>query len=534
MLSRGETVGVFQVESGGMRRALVDMKPDRIEDIIALVALYRPGPMANIPVYCDVKHGRRAADYAHPLLEPILAETCGVIVYQEQVMQIAKVMSGYSLGEADMLRRAMGKKIKAEMDAQRARFVEGAVRNGVAEADADSIFDLLARFADYGFNKSHAAAYAVVAYQTAYLKANHPVEFLAASMSLDLSNTDKLAEFRREAQRLGIRVEPPDINRSGVKFGVRNGAVLYALAAVKGVGIEAARQLVAIRGDQPFRSVTDFARRVDPKLVNKRTLEQLIAAGAFDSLEPNRGRLLAGLEAIVAESQAHLAEKTSGQGGLFGGDADTGLVLPDAQPLSLVERLRREHAAVGFFLSGHPLDQFATLLEKASLTDFVRFQAAVKNGATHARMAATLLDLDIRRTRNGNKIGIVQFSDRTGQFEAMVFSEGLAKYRTMLEPGTALFLTLAGSVDGEDLRLRVLDMEPLERALQRNQKGIRLFMADHSGQRDRGEGMLSSLDRLLRRGGDGEISITLMLSDGGEVDMRLRAVLTLRVRLSGN
>ncbi len=521
MLSRGETVGVFQVESGGMRRALVDMKPDRIEDIIALVALYRPGPMANIPVYCDVKHGRRAADYAHPLLEPILAETCGVIVYQEQVMQIAKVMSGYSLGEADMLRRAMGKKIKAEMDAQRARFVEGAVRNGVAEADADSIFHLLARFADYGFNKSHAAAYAVVAYQTAYLKANHPVEFLAASMSLDLSNTDKLAEFRREAQRLGIRVEPPDINRSGVKFGVRNGAVLYALAAVKGVGIEAARQLVAIRGDQPFRSVTDFARRVDPKLVNKRTLEQLIAAGAFDSLEPNRGRLLAGLEAIVAESQAHLAEKASGQGGLFGGDADTGLVLPDAQPLSLVERLRREHAAVGFFLSGHPLDQFATLLEKASLTDFVRFQAAVKNGATHARMAATLLDLDIRRTRNGNKIGIVQFSDRTGQFEAMVFSEGLAKYRTMLEPGTALFLTLAGSVDGEDLRLRVLDMEPLERALQRNQKGIRLFMADHSGQRDRGEGMLSSLDRLLRRGGDGEISITLMLSDGGEVDMRL-------------
>jgi DNA polymerase III subunit alpha len=243
MLSRGETVGVFQVESGGMRRALVDMKPDRIEDIIALVALYRPGPMANIPVYCDVKHGRRAADYAHPLLKPILEETCGVIVYQEQVMQIAKVMSGYSLGEADMLRRAMGKKIKAEMDAQRARFVEGAMKNGVAEADADSIFDLLARFADYGFNKSHAAAYAVVSYQTAYLKANHPVEFLAASMSLELSNTDKLGEFRREAQRLGIKVEPPDINRSDVTFDVRKGAILYALAAVKGVGSEAALQI---------------------------------------------------------------------------------------------------------------------------------------------------------------------------------------------------------------------------------------------------------------------------------------------------
>ncbi|MCZ8183295.1 MAG: DNA polymerase III subunit alpha [Beijerinckiaceae bacterium] len=522
MLSRGETVGVFQVESGGMRRALVDMKPDRIEDIIALVALYRPGPMANIPVYCDVKHGRRAPDYAHPLLEPILEETCGVIVYQEQVMQIAKVMSGYSLGEADMLRRAMGKKIKAEMDAQRARFVEGAVKNGVAEADADSIFDLLARFADYGFNKSHAAAYAVVAYQTAWLKANHPVEFLAASMSLDLSNTDKLAEFRREAQRLGLRVEPPDINRSGVKFGVRSGAILYALAAIKGVGVEAARALVALRGDRPFRSVTDFARRVDPKLVNKRTLEQLIAAGAFDSLEPNRGRLLAGLEAIVAESQAHQAELASGQGGLFGGDSDTGLVLPEAQPLSLTERLRREHSAVGFFLSGHPLDQFETLLDRASLTDFARFQQAVKNGATHARMAATLLDVDIRRTRNGNKIGIAQFSDRTGQFEAMVFSEGLAKYRTMLEPGTAVFLTLAGSVDGEDLRLRVLDMEPLERALQRTQKGIRVFLADPQGARERGEATLSALDRMLRRGGEGEVSLTVMLSDGGEVDLRLK------------
>ncbi|WP_284176999.1 DNA polymerase III subunit alpha [Rhabdaerophilum sp. SD176] len=522
MLSRGETVGVFQVESGGMRRALVDMKPDRIEDIIALVALYRPGPMANIPVYCDVKHGRRAPDYAHPLLEPILEETCGVIVYQEQVMQIAKVMSGYSLGEADMLRRAMGKKIKAEMDAQRARFVEGAVKNGVAEADADSIFDLLARFADYGFNKSHAAAYAVVAYQTAWLKANHPVEFLAASMSLDLSNTDKLAEFRREAQRLGIRVEPPDINRSGVKFGVRSGAILYALAAIKGVGVEAARALVELRGDRPFRSVTDFARRVDPKLVNKRTLEQLIAAGAFDTLEPNRGRLLAGLEAIVAESQAHQAELASGQGGLFGGDSDTGLVLPEAQPLSLTERLRREHSAVGFFLSGHPLDQFETLLDRASLTDFARFQQAVKNGATHARMAATLLDVDVRRTRNGNKIGIAQFSDRTGQFEAMVFSEGLAKYRALLEPGTALFLTLAGSVDGEDLRLRVLDMEPLERALQRTQKGIRVFLADPQGARERGEATLSALDRMLRRGGDGEVSLTVMLSDGGEVDLRLK------------
>ncbi|OYU50222.1 MAG: DNA polymerase III subunit alpha [Rhizobiales bacterium PAR1] len=523
MLSRGETVGVFQVESGGMRRALVDMKPDRIEDIIALVALYRPGPMANIPVYCDVKHGRREADYAHPLLKPILEETCGVIVYQEQVMQIAKVMSGYSLGEADMLRRAMGKKIKAEMDAQRARFVEGAVKNGVAEADADSIFDLLARFADYGFNKSHAAAYAVVAYQTAYLKANHPVEFLAGSMSLELSNTDKLGEFRREAQRLGIRVEPPDVNRSDVTFDVRNGAILYALAAIKGVGTEAARSIVVARGDKAFKSLTDFARRIDPRQINKRTLEQLIGAGALDCLDANRGRLISGLEAIVAEANAHGAELASGQVGLFGGGEGAPLVLPEAEPLTLPERLRREHAAAGFFLSGHPLDQFSTLLDRSSLSDFVTFQRAVRNGASHARLAATLLDIDVKRTRNGNKIAILSLSDRTGQFEAMLFSEMMAKNRELLEVGTPLFLTIAGSIDGEDLRIRILEMEALDKALQRTQRGIRIFVSEHAvvGGRGRGETPIIGLDKVLRRGGDGEISMTVMLSDGGEVDLRL-------------
>jgi DNA polymerase III subunit alpha len=439
------------------------------------------------------------------------------------VMQIAKVMSGYSLGEADMLRRAMGKKIKAEMDAQRARFVEGAVKNGVAEADADSIFDLLARFADYGFNKSHAAAYAVVAYQTAYLKANYPVEFLAASMSLELSNTDKLGEFRREAQRLGIKVEPPDVNRSDVTFDVRNGAILYALAAIKGVGTEAARSIVVARGDKPFKSLTDFARRIEPRHINKRTLEQLIGAGALDCLDPNRGRLIAGLEAIVAEANAHGAEVASGQAGLFGGGEGAPLVLPEAEPLTLPERLRREHAAAGFFLSGHPLDQFAALLDRASLSDFAAFQRAVRNGASHARLAATLLDMDIKRTRNGNKIAILSLSDRTGQFEAMVFSEMLATKRALLEPGMPLFLTLAGSIDGEDLRIRILEMEALDKALQRTQRGIRIFVSEHAvvGGRGRGETPIIGLDRVLRRGGEGEISMTVMLSDGGEVDLRL-------------
>ena len=248
MLARGETVGVFQVESQGMRRALVDMRPDRFEDLIALVALYRPGPMANIPTYCARKLGHEATDYLHPKLEPILEPTFGVIVYQEQVMQIAQVLAGYSLGEADLLRRAMGKKIKKEMADQRDRFVSGAVERGVDRHQAEAIFELLAKFAEYGFPKGHAAAYALVTYQTAYMKANYPVEFLAASMTLDMSNTDKLAEFRAEAQRLGIKVVPPSVNRSGVAFEVDGNTIHYALAALKGVGAQAVEAIVEARG----------------------------------------------------------------------------------------------------------------------------------------------------------------------------------------------------------------------------------------------------------------------------------------------
>src|SRR6202023_645061 len=304
MLARGDVVGVFQVESQGMRRALVDMRPDRFEDIIALVALYRPGPMANIPTYCARKHGDEEPEYLHPMLEPILKETFGVIIYQEQVMQIAQVMAGYSLGEADLLRRAMGKKIRSEMEKQRAGFVAGAVRNGVSKGQADTIFELLAKFADYGFNKSHAAAYALVSYHTAYMKSHHPVEFLAASMTLDLNNTDKLSEFRAEAQRLGIKVEAPSVNRSGATFEVSDGTIYYALAALKGVGGQAVELIVEARKKNGlFTSPADFAARVNPRAINKRVVESLAAAGAFDALDSNRARVFAGAEAIVAACQ---------------------------------------------------------------------------------------------------------------------------------------------------------------------------------------------------------------------------------------
>ncbi|HEY5225976.1 MAG TPA: DNA polymerase III subunit alpha, partial [Methylovirgula sp.] len=368
MLGRGETVGVFQLESTGMRKALVEMHADRFEDIIALVALYRPGPMANIPTYCAVKAGEQDPDYIDLQLEPILKETFGVIIYQEQVMQIAQLLSGYSLGEADLLRRAMGKKIKSEMDAQRDRFVSGAIARGLNKARADEIFDLLAKFADYGFNKSHAAAYALIAYQTAWFKANYAVEFLAASMTLDKSNTDKLAEFANEARRLSINVEPPSVTRSGIDFGVEIDAatgassIVYALSAIKGVGDGQAAALVGARGGARIADIGDLAGRINPRDLNKRMLESLVAAGAFDAFEENRARVFAGIESMLAVAHRRHDERLAGQTALFDGEKLDPLANVKAPSWPLAERLRREFDAVGFFLSGHPLDAYQTIL----------------------------------------------------------------------------------------------------------------------------------------------------------------------------
>nr|WP_256515491.1 DNA polymerase III subunit alpha [Alsobacter ponti] len=515
MLGRGETVAVFQVESQGMRKALVEMRADRFEDIIALVALYRPGPMANIPVYCARKHGLEDADYLHPKLEPVLKETQGVIIYQEQVMQIAQILSGYSLGEADLLRRAMGKKIKAEMDAQRVRFVTGAVEGGLDRQQADTIFDLLAKFADYGFNKSHAAAYALVAYQTAYLKANYPVEFLAASMTLDMSNTDKLSEFRREAQRLGIKVEPPSINRSGVAFDVHEGAIRYALAAVKGVGVQAVEAVVAARRDGPFRDLADLARRLNPRLVNKRTLESLISAGALDELEPDRARCMAALESIMALANRAQDEQAAGQADIFGaGGGVEELRVPPFQPWLPSERLQREYEAIGFFLTGHPLDEYGAVLDKLRVQRWSDFARAVKAGASMGRVAATVLDRQERRTKSGNKMGILALSDQSGHFEAILFQEGLNTYRDLLEPGRAVVLTVQASAEGDDVRARVNTVEPLDQAAAKLPAFMRVFMRD--------ERPMPSVAERLRERGDGEVALVLMIEGGQrEVEIKL-------------
>jgi len=515
LLQRGEVVGVFQVESAGMRRALVDMRPDRFEDIIALVALYRPGPMANIPTYCLRKHGLEQPDHIHPKLELILKETFGVIIYQEQVMQIAQVLAGYSLGEADLLRRAMGKKIRREMEQQRARFVSGAVERGVERGQAEAIFELLARFADYGFNKSHAAAYALVAYQTAYMKANHPAEFIAASMTYGMANTDKLAEFRAEAERLGLKIDPPSINRSGVIFDVEGRTIHYALAALRGVGRQAVEAILAARGQGPFRDLADFAARINPRAINKRVLESLAAAGAFDQLERNRALVYAGAEAILSAAQRRHEAAALGQNELFGGSASrASLVLPAAEPWLPAERLQKEYEAIGFFLSGHPLDDYAAALARLRVQPWAEFARALKAGATGGRVAGTVVSRTERRTKTGNRMGIVELSDPSGHYEAVIFAEGLQQYRDLLEPGSAVLLVLSAEVQGEDVRARIQSVEPLDQAAQKLQTGLRVFL--------RSDAPIEGVARRLEGKGDAEVSVILILEDGAtEVEVRL-------------
>src|SRR5260221_6403899 len=387
MLARAEAVGIFQLESQGMRRALLDMRPDRFEDIIALVALYRPGPMANIPTYCARKHRMEEPDYIHPKLEPILRETFGVIVYQEQVMQAAQILAGYSLGQADLLRRAMGKKIRSEMQQQRSRFVSGCVERDIERGQAAAIFELLARFADYGFNKRNAAAYALVAYQTAFMKANYPVEILAASMTLDMGNTDKLSEFRAEAERLGVKVEAQSVNRSDVDFEVQGSTIHYALAALKGVGRQAVEAIVEARGGRRFADLSGFAASVNPRAVNKRVLESLAAAGAFDALEGNRARVFAAVDGMLASAPPAYDDVVGWQSGMFGGrSAHAPPAVRQIEPWLPAERLQKEFDAIGFFLSGHPLDDYAAALKRMRVQSWAEVARAVRAGANAGRV----------------------------------------------------------------------------------------------------------------------------------------------------
>ena len=523
MLGKGQTVGVFQLESSGMRDVLRKLRPDRFEDIIAVVALYRPGPMDNIPSYIKRKHGEETPDYLHPSIEDVLKETYGIMIYQEQVMQIAQTLAGYSLGGADLLRRAMGKKIQAEMDAQRDTFVAGAVDRGVERATASHIFDLVQKFAGYGFNKSHAAAYALVAYQTGYLKANYPVEFLAASMSMDMGNTDKLNVFRQELDRMGIRLLGPDVNKSAVEFSVEaidaNGsgeklAIRYALSAIKNVGRQAVKTMIEERtGQGPFEDIGEFAERLDSRTINKRMLENLALAGAFDCLCRNRRQVYESVEQILRHAAAMTEQRESAQISMFEADsgfAQNALILADVPDWPVLDRLQQEFEAVGFYLSAHPLDAYGESLERLKI---VRFADMVQ-GNRGRYLAGIVTGKQERTSAKGNRFAFVQLSDASGAFEVVVFSETLAASRELLESGKPLLVEVEAQDQDEGVRLNALRFEALDDAMLRSAPGLKIFL--------RKTDPLPTLQSLLSReaGGRGEVVLLLDLADQ-EIEMKL-------------
>ncbi len=484
MLQKGDAGGVFQMEGQGMRDTLRQMRPDRFEDLIAAVALYRPGPMANIPDYCRRKHGEKW-DAPHPEIHDILAETYGIMVYQEQVMQIAQKMAGYSLGSADLLRRAMGKKIAAEMEAQRGAFTDGAIARGIDPAKAKEVFDLMARFADYGFNKSHAAAYALVAYQTAWLKANHPEVFLAACMSLAINNTDRLAALKQEAERGGIKMLPPNINRSAADFTVERLdegrlGIRYALAGVKKVGFVAMQSVAAARGTMPFVDLADFAARVDPRQLNRMQLENLIRAGAFDWLDDNRARLFNGAETILRRAQADQEEKQSGQIGLFGdnGGRPEAIRLPELPDWPPLDRLAFEAEAIGFHLTAHPLDTYAQALRRLGVTRSVDVETRAAAGVSRVKIAGTVVATKERITRTGSRMAWVRISDAAGSVEVTCFSEVLKRARDLLASGVNVLVTAELKVEGEATRVTAMDVVPLDQAAASAGSSIRVWLRE--------------------------------------------------------
>ncbi|MBA2771686.1 MAG: DNA polymerase III subunit alpha, partial [Sphingomonas sp.] len=449
LLQRGDTVGVFQLESEGMRRTLSAVRPTGFGDIIALVSLYRPGPMDNIPMFGDRKNGRAPIQYPHPMLEQVLEETYGIFVYQEQVIEAAKVLAGFSLGEADLLRRAMGKKIQSEMDAQRVRFVEGCAANGIEAAKASELFDLIDKFAGYGFNKSHAAGYALIAYQTAWLKTHYRPEFYAASMTFDLTQTDKLCLFVEDMRRGEVECLPPCLNTSDARFVVEGDAVRYALGALKGVGEKAMETLVAQRADRgPFRNLDDFAERVDPRLLNRRQIESLAGGGAFDALAPNRAAVFAAAETILAHAASAADQRETGQGGLFGSGGDAGippLRLPNAE-WSLAERMATEREAYGFYFSTHPVDTHAHLLAAHKVRRFGELASlpiATDESRTTATMAALVEATNWRTSAKGRRYLMATLSDSSGQFVVTAFDdEPIAALELAAKNGTCGLLTV--------------------------------------------------------------------------------------------
>ena len=461
LLSSGKTVGLFQIESAGMRDALIQMKPNHIEDIIALVALYRPGPMSNIPIYNDCKHGRKTPDYLHPLLEDILKPTYGVIIYQEQVMQIAQKLAGFTAGQADILRRAMGKKKRAELEKQKQNFISGAVNNGISKEVAAGIFLKIEPFAEYGFNKSHAAAYAIISYQTAYLKTYYPKEFIAASMTMDISNQGKLSEFYEELKRLDIKIIRPDINECFADFRTDGKNFFYALGAIKAVGYEAISNIIKEREENgKFKSINDFIYRVNPKDINKLQLEGLVKAGAFDNLNKNRQSIFNAIPNLITKSKNNFDNKSTNQIDLFGNTViESEDLIPFIEDWEFEERLAKEFESVGFFVSDHPLNQFKEIFDDYNIFDYQVFNSDQENMETN--VAATLLKIQERKTSKGNSYAILKLTDLSSVFELFIFSDVLELNREILKEGNSLILTLKKSISSEENRFKRINVQKI-------------------------------------------------------------------------
>ncbi|MGH1466880.1 MAG: DNA polymerase III subunit alpha [Cognatishimia sp.] len=527
LYAAAKTVAVFQVESSGMMDALKRMKPTCIEDIVALVALYRPGPMENIPTYCEVKNGLKEIESVHPLIDHILAETQGIIVYQEQVMQIAQVMAGYSLGGADLLRRAMGKKIKEAMDAERPKFEKGAGENGVPAKKASEVFDLLEKFANYGFNKSHAAAYAVVSYQTGWLKANHPVEFMGGVMNCDIHLTDKLAVYFEEVKKkLKLPYVPPCVNRSMATFTVREGKLIYALGALKNVGTEAMSLVTEGRKvegvDKPFSNLFDFARRVNLKKVGKRPLEMLARSGAFDELDKNRRRVFESLEGLVQYSAAIYEQKASSQVSLFGEAGDD---LPEPR-LSKVadwlpaEKLDEEARAIGFFLSGHPLEDYMAALKRKKVLTLDELTEKARSGPCVAKIAGRVSGRQERKSARGNRFAFAQLSDPTGAYEITIFSETLEKSREYLETGSKVVVGVEATMEADQLKLLAKSIGPIDTVVaDAGSSGLRIYLENAEAVATVAN-VLDGARQAVKKGPRGPVVFSLMDPElPGEVEM---------------
>ncbi|MDA9697518.1 DNA polymerase III subunit alpha [Candidatus Pelagibacter sp.] len=461
LMSTGKTVGLFQIESAGMREALIQMKPNHIEDIIALVALYRPGPMSNIPTYNDCKHGKQKPDYLHPLLEDILKPTYGVIIYQEQVMQIAQKLSGFTAGQADLLRRAMGKKKRAELEKQKQGFIAGAVKNGISKDVAAGIFLKIEPFAEYGFNKSHAAAYAIISYQTAFLKTYYPKEFIAASMTMDLSNQNKLSEFYEELKRLNVKVVRPDINECFADFKTIDDKFYYALGGIKAVGYEAISNIVNERIlNGKFETIHDFINRVNPKDINKLQLEGLVKAGAFDKLNVNRQALYNSIPKIIAKSKNIFDNKSANQIDLFSEDESAqDDIFIKTEDWKFEERLSKEFESIGFFISDHPLNQFTEIFNDYKITDYLNFVS--KDDLKDTNIAATLLKVQERKTAKGNSYAVLKLTDLSSVFELFVFSDILELNREILKEGNSLILKLFKNTSNDENRLTRINVQKI-------------------------------------------------------------------------